>query len=74
MLLWRPVTSYLGDLTNPHLTTTSCRAVVESDKVALEPPLLQAKHPQLPQLLLISLVLQILHQLFYPSLAALALL
>ncbi|KAK4816497.1 hypothetical protein QYF61_017458 [Mycteria americana] len=48
----RPVTCYLGKQTDPHLTTTS----------------FQAKQPQFPQLLLIRLVLQTLHQLRCPSL------
>jgi len=45
-----PVASYLGEETNTHLTTTSFQVVVE-------PPLLQTKQPQFPQLLLIRLVL-----------------
>ncbi|KAK4818647.1 hypothetical protein QYF61_016618 [Mycteria americana] len=47
-----PVTCYLGEETNTHLTTTS----------------FQAKQPKVPQLLLIRLVLQTLHQLRCPSL------
>ncbi|KAK4825774.1 hypothetical protein QYF61_002337 [Mycteria americana] len=47
-----PITCYLGEETNPHLSTTSC----------------QAKQPQFPQPLPISLVLQTLHQLRCPSL------
>ncbi|KAK4832004.1 hypothetical protein QYF61_020442 [Mycteria americana] len=47
-----PITCYLGEETDPHLTTTS----------------FQAKQPQLPQPLLIRLVLQTLHQLRCPSL------
>ncbi|KAK4821930.1 hypothetical protein QYF61_004933 [Mycteria americana] len=47
-----PITCYLGEETDPHLATTS----------------FQAKQPQLPQPLLISLVLQTLHQLRCPSL------
>ncbi|KAK4817624.1 LOW QUALITY PROTEIN: hypothetical protein QYF61_021527, partial [Mycteria americana] len=64
----RPVTSYLGEETNTHLTTTSFQVVVESDKVSPQPPFLQAKQPQFPQLLLIRLLLQTLHQLRCPSL------
>jgi len=43
----------------PTLTslTTSFQAVVESDKLSAEPPLLQTKQPQFPQLLLVALVL-----------------
>ncbi|KAK4829031.1 hypothetical protein QYF61_001806 [Mycteria americana] len=63
-----PITCYLGEETDPHLTTTSFQAVVESDKVSPQPPLLQAKQPQFPQPLLRRLALQILHQLHCPSL------
>ncbi|KAK4829045.1 hypothetical protein QYF61_001850 [Mycteria americana] len=51
----RPITCYLGEETNPHLSTAS----------------FQAKQPQLPQPLLIRLVLQTLHQLRCPSLDSL---
>ncbi|KAK4831422.1 hypothetical protein QYF61_017553 [Mycteria americana] len=64
----RPITCYLGEDTDPHLSTTSSQVVVESDKVSPQPPFLQAKQPQLPQLLLIRLLLQTLHQLRCPSL------
>ncbi|KAK4826165.1 hypothetical protein QYF61_005738 [Mycteria americana] len=47
-----PITCYLGDKTDPHLSTTS----------------FQAKQPQFPQPLLIRLLLQTLHQLRCPSL------
>ncbi|KAK4814156.1 hypothetical protein QYF61_009974 [Mycteria americana] len=47
-----PMAYYLGEETDPHLSTTS----------------FQAKQPQLPQPLPISLVLQSLHQLRCPSL------
>ncbi|KAK4818734.1 hypothetical protein QYF61_018721 [Mycteria americana] len=47
-----PITCYLGEETDPHLSTTS----------------FQAKQPQFPQLLLIGLLLQTLHQLRCPSL------
>ncbi|KAK4826479.1 hypothetical protein QYF61_009475 [Mycteria americana] len=47
-----PITCYLGEETDPHLSTTS----------------FQAKQPQFPQPLPISLVLQTLHQLHCPSL------
>jgi len=52
-----PIVSYLGEETNTHLSTASFQVVVESDKVSLQPPLLQTKQPQLPQLLLLRLVL-----------------
>ena len=42
--------------------------VVECDKVSLEPPLLQTKESQFPQLLFIRLLLQTPHQLHCPSL------
>ncbi|KAK4831708.1 hypothetical protein QYF61_018760 [Mycteria americana] len=47
-----PITCYLGEETDPHLSTTS----------------FQAEQPQFPQLLLIRLLLQTLHQLRCPSL------
>ncbi|KAK4818992.1 hypothetical protein QYF61_022823 [Mycteria americana] len=50
-----PITCYLGEETDPHLSTTS----------------FQAKQPQFPQPLLIRLVLQTLHQLRCPSLDSL---
>ncbi|KAK4809371.1 hypothetical protein QYF61_001889 [Mycteria americana] len=63
-----PITCYLGEETDPHLSTPSFQAVVESDEVPLQPPFLQAEQPQVPQLLPISLVLQTLPQLRCPSL------
>ncbi|KAK4827827.1 hypothetical protein QYF61_021911 [Mycteria americana] len=63
-----PITCYLGEETDPHLSTTSFQVVVESDKVSPQPPFLQAKQPQFPQPPLIRLVLQTLHQLRCPSL------
>ncbi|KAK4817730.1 hypothetical protein QYF61_026530 [Mycteria americana] len=64
----RPITCYLGEETDPRLSTTSFQVVVESDKVSPQPPFLQAKQPQFPQPLLIRLLLQTLHQLRCPSL------
>jgi len=52
-----PIASYLGEETNTCLTTTSFQVVVESDKVYPQPPLLQTKQPQIPQPLLLRLVL-----------------
>ena len=52
-----PIASYLREDTNICLTTTSFQVVVESNKVPPQPPLLQAKQPQLPQPLLVRLVL-----------------
>ncbi|KAK4817052.1 hypothetical protein QYF61_026360 [Mycteria americana] len=63
-----PITCYLGEEKDPHLSTTSFQAVVESNKVSPQPPFLQAKQSQLPQPLLIRLLLQTLHQLRCPSL------
>ncbi|KAK4823194.1 hypothetical protein QYF61_027203 [Mycteria americana] len=63
-----PITRYLGEETDPHLSTTSFQVVVESDKVSPQPPFLQAKQPQFPQPLLIRLLLQTLPQLRCPSL------
>ncbi|KAK4832356.1 hypothetical protein QYF61_021955 [Mycteria americana] len=53
----RPITCYLGEETDPHLSTTSFQVVVESNKVSPQPPFLQAKQSQLPQPLLIRLLL-----------------
>jgi len=50
-----PVTSYLGEETNTHLTTTSFQVVVESKVVSHQPSLLQSKQSQFPQPLLINL-------------------
>ncbi|KAK4828081.1 hypothetical protein QYF61_023141 [Mycteria americana] len=63
-----PITCYLGEETDPHLSTTSCQVAVESDEVSPQPPFLQAKQSQLPQPRLIRLLLQTLHQLRCPSL------
>ncbi|KAK4809582.1 hypothetical protein QYF61_025025 [Mycteria americana] len=63
-----PMACYLGEETDPHLSTTSFQGVEESNKVSPQPPFLQAKQPQFPQLLPISLVLQTLPQLCCPSL------
>ncbi|KAK4823855.1 LOW QUALITY PROTEIN: hypothetical protein QYF61_007503 [Mycteria americana] len=63
-----PIACYLAAETDPHLSTTSFQAVVESDKVSPQPPILQTKQPQFPQPLLIRLLLQTLHQLRCPSL------
>lgn len=48
-------TYYLRKETDPLMATTSFQ-VVESDKVITEPPFLQAKKPQLPQLLFLCFV------------------
>ncbi|KAK4827587.1 hypothetical protein QYF61_019489 [Mycteria americana] len=50
-----PITCYLGEETDPHLSTTSYQVVVESKKVSPQPPFLQAKQPQFPQPLLMRL-------------------
>ncbi|KAK4826468.1 LOW QUALITY PROTEIN: hypothetical protein QYF61_009195 [Mycteria americana] len=63
-----PITCYLGEETDPHLSTTSFQVVVESNKVSPQPPFLQAKQSQFPQPPLIRLLLQTLHQLRCPSL------
>jgi len=44
----RPIASYLGEETDTCLIATSFLAVVESNKVPPQPPLLQTKQPQLP--------------------------
>ena len=56
-----PITSYAGGEDNPHLTTASFQAAVESNKVFPEPLLLQIKQFQFPQLLPIRLVLHTVH-------------
>ena len=56
-----PITRYLGEETTTCLTTTSFQAVVDSDEVPPQPPLLQTKQLQLPQLLLVRLFLYTPH-------------
>jgi len=63
----RPIANYPGEETNTCLTTASFQIVVEST-VPLSASLLQTKQPQLPQLLLIRLVLQTPPQSRCPSL------
>jgi len=53
----RPIAGYPGEETNTCLTTASFQVVLESKKVPPQPPLLQIKQPQLPQSLLVRLVL-----------------
>ncbi|KAK4824802.1 LOW QUALITY PROTEIN: hypothetical protein QYF61_019470 [Mycteria americana] len=60
-----PITCYLGEETDPHLSTTSCQRAIRSFLSLL---FLHAKQPQFPQPLLIRLLLQTLHQLRCPSL------
>ena len=60
----RPVAGYLGAEISTCLTTPSCQGAVESDEVSPQPPLLQTEQPQLPQPLLIRLVLQTLEHCF----------
>jgi len=48
-ILSHPIASYAGEEVNPHLTTTSFQAAVESDKVSPEPPLLQTEQCLFPQ-------------------------
>ncbi|KAJ7400308.1 hypothetical protein BTVI_106655 [Pitangus sulphuratus] len=57
-----PAASCSGEERDPYLATIFCQVVVESDEVSPEPPRLQAKQPQLPQPLLIGVVLQTLDQ------------
>ena len=54
---------YLGEELGLHLATTSFQAVVESNEVSPEPPLLQTEQSQFPQPIPIRFVLQTLHQL-----------
>ena len=58
----------LGEEVKPLLITTSLQEVVECNEVSSESPLLQTEQSQLPQLLLIRLVLQTSHQFHCPSL------
>ena len=37
-IIFHPITSYLGGVTDPHLATTSFQIVVESSKISPEPP------------------------------------
>jgi len=53
----RLIVSYLGEETNSHLATSSFQVAVEGHKVSPQLPLFQTKQPQLPQPLLIRLVL-----------------
>jgi len=57
-----------GEEANTHLTTTSFQAVIESNKVSPEPPLLQNEQSQLPQSFPIRPVLQIFHSFIAPTL------
>jgi len=41
-----PIASYMGEKTNACLITTAFQAVMESDKVSPQPPLLQTEQPQ----------------------------
>jgi len=66
-LLWC-ISTYAGEEVNPHLATTSLQAVLESNMVSHEPPLLHTKQSQFPWLLPIRPVLQTHHQLHCPSL------
>ena len=59
-----PITSYVGEEANSHLTTASLQVVVESNKVSPEPPLLLTRYSQFTQSLLIRPVLQTPHQQF----------
>ena len=58
----------LGEEAKPLLLTASLQEAVECSEVSSEPPLLQTEQSQLPQLLLIRLVLQTPHQFCCPSL------
>lgn len=62
-----PVTCYLGEELDSHLAAPSYQGVVENKKVTPGPSLLQVK-TQLPQPLLITLVIQPLPQLCCPPL------
>ena len=57
-----------GEEADPLLVTTSLQKIVVCDEVSHEPPLLQTEQSQLPQPLLIRLVLQTPHQFCCPPL------
>ncbi|KAJ7425690.1 hypothetical protein WISP_22452 [Willisornis vidua] len=57
------VTCYPGEEANPDLATTSFQVVVGNDMVSPEPPFLQGKYLQIPQVFLTVHVLQTLRQL-----------
>lgn len=63
-----PVPSYMGEEVNSHLFITSFQILVENNKVSPEAPLFQTWQSQFTQPLLTILVLQISHQLLWPSL------
>ena len=65
------ITSYTRRDQTPPQHNLPSGIVVERNKVSPEPPLLQTKQSQLPQLLLKRPVLQIPHQLHCPSLDSL---
>jgi len=53
-----PITSYMGEEADAHLTTTFFQAVIEVNMVSIEPSLLLIKQSLFPQMLLIRPVLQ----------------
>ena len=68
-ILCSPITSLMEEEADPQLIRISLLVVVESNKVTPEPPLLQTKQSQLPQMLVIKLVLQTPPQLYCLSLS-----
>lgn len=62
------VSCYLGEEAGPHLAMISFQALVESEEVSPELPLLQAGHPQLSQPLLTAPTLRTPQQLLSPAL------
>ncbi|KAJ7425645.1 hypothetical protein WISP_22618 [Willisornis vidua] len=65
------ITGWLEEEADPPLAATSFQVVAECDRVSIEPSFSRLNTLQLSQLLLTGLVLQTLHQLYYPSLATL---
>lgn len=63
-----PITCYLRKETNTLLNAASFHVAAENDEVFPRPPVLQTSPPKFSQLLLTTLVLQSLHQLYYSSL------
>ena len=66
--LFLPLVTWEGKEFDCHIATISFQEIVENYKISSDPPLLRTKQTQFPQLMLTRLVLQIPHQLCFPSL------
>jgi len=76
-LLWgsfkpfpRPITGYQGEEINTSFSTSPPQEAVRSNKVAPQPPFLQTRQTQSPQLLLTGHTFQLFHQVWCPPLDA----